>query len=362
MNTPYLSLVIPTRNDEYVNNTLAIQDKCLRLLQRQLEAAAIESEILVVDYNTDPSRPRLADSLQAEAGEYVTVRVIEVEARHHQQFRFHDRRPFHQACAVNTGLRRSRGRFFVYRALDHIYSEQLIHFLARKTLHEDCIYRCDRVDIRREGFDSVQLKDWNRVSAICNLHVAFRHEPLSVEPTFRIPLLHTNACGDFLLMARALWMRIGGWEESRCPVSTDYDSLAMHAAYSICRRQEILSRECCVYKLDHPKKNVERIEQAWSPLAKRWEAFLLRKVSDATLVNLSRILFNYPRRIDRTVPGLLLDSFERHFVLPAFLWAHGLRRVRLNRGAWGLKGIALPETILARAAWDRNDSVAVGQP
>mgnify|MGYP001793235885 CR=1 FL=1 len=183
MSPPYLSLVIPTRNDEYPSKTIPVQGKCLRLLQRQLEAAGIESEILVVEYNPDLSRPSLAESLKVDQGRYVTVKVIQVDERYHQKFRFHRELPFHQTCAINTGLQRSRGRFFVYRAADHIYSEQLIRFLAAKALHEGTIYRCDRVDVRQETFDAVTLEDADRVSSVCGGDVAFRFGPRTPDPT-----------------------------------------------------------------------------------------------------------------------------------------------------------------------------------
>src|SRR5579863_9733970 len=117
---PYLSLVIPTRNDDYPSNVLAVQNKSLVILQRQLEDAKIESEILVIEYNPDPSHPPLGDSLRVEQGRYVTIKVLPVDPRYHRRFRYSDRRVFHQTCAVNAGLRRSRGRFFAYRAADHI--------------------------------------------------------------------------------------------------------------------------------------------------------------------------------------------------------------------------------------------------
>ena len=71
-----------------------------------------------------------------------------------------------------------------------------------------------------------------------------------------------------------------------------------------------------------------------------------------TLMNFSRIIGNYPRRVDRNSEAALLDSYERHFVLPAFLWAHGFPFRRQNAGSWGLRDEVLPETTLASAEWE----------
>ena len=352
MPQPYISLVIPTRNDSYPSNVIEVQNKSLLILQRQLEAARIESEILVVEYNPDPSRPPLHESLRVDEGRYVTVKVISVPPEHHRRFPYSEKRVFHQTCAVNAGLRRSRGRFFVYRAADHIYSAGLIRFLSNKSLLEDCIYRCDRCDIDRAGFDAVPAGGSSQeISAVCEAHVVEWHRPLAVEPSYRIPSLHANACGDFLLMSRSLWMRIAGLRQGKYPIFLDYDSLALHAAYAECGSEAILPPDCRVYKLSHGLKTVARIQQVWKSPWKRWEQ-LLSMTGSTTLLNFSRMIANYPRRIDRTFEGVLLDSYERHFVLPAFLWAHGFPFTRQNRGPWGLGDELLPETTLVSAEWE----------
>jgi hypothetical protein len=347
---PYLSLVVPTRNDDYPSNVAGIQGKSLSILQRQLEDARLESEILVIEYNPDPRQPGLSQTLRVDAGSYVTVKVISVDPKYHRRFRHWEQRVFHQTLAVNAGLRRSRGHFFVYRAADHIYSDALIKLLSAKTLRENTIYRCDRVNIDRAAFDAVSADHLDQISGICNQRAIARMDPLEFEPSYRLPALHTHACGDFLLMARDLWMRIAGLREGKYPVFLDYDSLAYHAAYALCRDETVLPLDCCVYKLDHAMKFIGRLQPVWSPRWARLDRNLLEK--GAGYANVARALFNYPRRVDRTFPGVLLDSFERHFVLPAFLWSRGFPVVRQNFGAWGLRRAPLAEVVLARAAWD----------
>src|SRR3954451_21086277 len=106
MPQPYISLVIPTRNDSYPCGD--VQHKSLLILQRQLEAARVESEILIVDYNPDPSQTPLHESMPVDAGRYVSVKIITVPPHYHLRFPHSDVRAFHQTCAVNVGLRRSR--------------------------------------------------------------------------------------------------------------------------------------------------------------------------------------------------------------------------------------------------------------
>jgi hypothetical protein len=357
MQQPYISLVIPTRNDNYPSS--AVQGKSLLILQRQLEAARVESEILVVEYNPDPSRPHLSESLRVDEGRYVTVKVISIGAEHHRRFPHWEKRALYQTLAVNVGLRRSRGHFFVYRAADHIYSDGLLRFLSNKSLLDDCIYRCDRYDIDRAGFDAVPAGGSSEeISAVCNAHVVQRHRPVSVEPSYRIPALHTNGCGDFLLMARSLWMRIAGLRQEKYPIFLDDDSLALHAAYALCGCEAILPQDCRVYKLSHGLSSAARVHQVWPSRWKLVEQILSSR--SATVRNVFRVIGNYPRRVDRTFEGVQLDSEERHFVLPAFLWAHGFPFIRQNTGTWGLGDEPLPEVTLASADWESGASLRAG--
>lgn len=360
MAEPYLSLVIPTRNDNYPSNVLPVQNKCLSILQRQLEQVGLESEIIVVEYNSDPSNPHLSESLRVDGGRNVTIRVITVGPEYHRQFPHWQKRVFHQTCAVNVGLRRARGRFFVYRAADHIYSDALIRFLGKKTLLDDCIYRCDRFDINNVCLNALDPGRVEEISAVCERHVVDWHKPLDVPDSFHIPKLHCNACGDFLLMSRRVWLKVGGLREGRYPIFLDYDSLVLHASHALGSTEAILPASCRVYKVNHGMKTVARIQQEWSPRWKKFEQRIAR-TGNYTLLNWSRMLFNYPRRRDKTFDGFLLDSYERHFLLPAQLWAHRFPLVRQNYGDWGLATENLPEHLLACASWERHSTPEIAR-
>ena len=102
---------------------------------------------------------------------------------------------FTRLWRVNAGLRRSRGRFFVYRAADQNYSDALIDFLGGQALQHDTIYRCDRVDIAGAAFE--EIVPGEPVSAVCERHTTFRFEPIAYEPSWRIPTLHSQAAAIF---------------------------------------------------------------------------------------------------------------------------------------------------------------------
>jgi hypothetical protein len=355
MKAPYLSLVVTTSNDSY-GNLASTQSKCLSLLQRQLEDRRIDSEIVIVAYNPAAGSPPLGDCLSFDAGgRHTTIRVVTVPSRYHDRFRFAEVKRFHQAFAINIGVRRTRGEYVVIRATDHVYSDALVDWLGERRLSDGNIYRCDRVDVDQSLLEFVTPDRFDGVSELCTERILQRHRPLKVDPWYRIPTLHTNAAGDFLLMSRRLWLKTGGWRERRGSAANDWldwDSLVLHAARALGGRQVILPDECCVYKISHGQRTVDRVQQVWSDRQRGFERLLKESGCGPFLQNVARGIFNYPKRRDLTVKDVLLPAFERRFLMRAQLWAHGYPFIRQNRGAWGLRDEELPEAVLVRAAWD----------
>jgi hypothetical protein len=153
-------------------------------------------------------------------------------------------------------------------------------------------------------------------------------------------------------MSRENWMKLRGLHESENPVFLDYDSLALHAAHRLGNREVILRDDCCVYKLDHNRTTIARSHQVWTPGWRRLEEWA--SLGGETFTNCVRMVFNYPKREDASFEGVLLDSFERHFLLPAQLWAHGFPIVRQNFGDWGLGHETLSEHQLAVGDWEKT--------
>lgn len=350
---PYLSLVIAAQNHDHPSCAVEVQNTCLTLLERQLDRHRIASEILIVDYNPLPGAPPLREVLRAgRSGACATVKVITVPPEYHRRFEDWRAKAFHQTCAINAGIRRARGEFLVYRAADHIYSEPLAAWLGRRELRPHGIYRCDRVDVDPAALDGIDPADSAAASRTCAAHSIVRHRPLGPHPIPGIPALHTNACGDFLLMSRETWLRLRGLREGRCPVFLDYDSLALHAAHAMGNTETVLPDDCCVYKLKHGLRTVDRVEQVWPERWRRFEKLLVRNRETAATISKWRMFLNYPRRRDKTLPGALLAGYERHFLLPAWLWSRGFPFTAQNYGSWGLPDADLPVTTLARAVWD----------
>ena len=75
-----------------------------------------------------------------------------------------------------------------------------------------------------------------------------RYSHIPNPPQWYIRELHTNACGDFLLMSRTMWRTVRGFPLDNTVLSLDCDLLIMHAAVALgrtrsaCRRPAASSR------------------------------------------------------------------------------------------------------------------------
>jgi len=73
---PYLSVVIPFRNDDYSENALEKFNFLLKLLISQLEENRIAAEIIIVDWNSPYSEHPLINEIRIKQNsEYVSVVV-----------------------------------------------------------------------------------------------------------------------------------------------------------------------------------------------------------------------------------------------------------------------------------------------
>src|SRR3954447_18077898 len=147
-NTPYVSLVVAARNDNHGGNMLGRMQAFLDSWIEQAARYDLSSEIVIVEWNPPPGRPRLKDELRwPESGSPCDVRFVEVPKEIHERFEHADVIPLHQMIAKNAGIRRARGEFVLVTNLDIIFSPALIQFLASRTLQRGTMYRLDRLDI-----------------------------------------------------------------------------------------------------------------------------------------------------------------------------------------------------------------------
>ena len=307
MPSPYLSIVGWARNDGYTENYVARIERAIGLLARQLDCARIDSEIVLVEWNPPSDRPLLADSFSSFGSlSHVTIRVIVVERRFHVGWLGWQKRGMHGSNAANVGIRRARGRFVTPKAIDTFYSESLLEQIAQQDLDEQAVYRCDRWDARMVDETWINLPDDALLQKLAR-NVEIRHVRLQHSVDWKIRDLHTNACGDFMLMSAKRWAEIRGFQRDPTVLSLDADSIALHAAAAHGVREVVWQDECHVYKIQHGMTHLQRTTTIWKDWQYRVDQYLV-EINRRELAAKLRTWFDYPRRRVRGVEEILASS------------------------------------------------------
>ena len=147
-NSPYVSFVVTTRNDDHGGGLLRRTQTFINALMGQLARYPLPTELLIVEWNPPADRPRLKDALQwptERSG--CEVRFIEVPREIHERYHHADAMPLYQMIGKNVGIRRAAGQFALATNIDLIFSDELMAFLAGKTLEQGHMYRIDRHDV-----------------------------------------------------------------------------------------------------------------------------------------------------------------------------------------------------------------------
>ena len=234
---PLLSVVVTSRNDDHGGNALYRTQLFISGLIEQVNRYNIEAELLIVEWNPSPDRPKLAQVLTwpCTTGP-CAVRFIEVPVTIHRRYEYSDRLPLYQMIGKNVSIRRARGRFILATNIDILFSDEMARFFASGQMKNGDLYRVDRYDvpadipqglaideqlaycheriIRINGKDGTQMMG-NGDSSGGQLKNRLRTSLRQIKRFIsgEEPPLHTNACGDFTLMAREHWFQLRGYPE-----------------------------------------------------------------------------------------------------------------------------------------------------
>ena len=342
---PKVSFVICTRNDDYAPSMAERQKKAFDVLFGQLDQQGVNSEIIIVDWNPMPDRPSMNELLAPPSqSQSISIRYISVPPEIHNQFQAADLTPMHAAAGWNVGIRRASGEFILPKSADTFYSDEIIRFLAQGILDRGEVYRCDRVDTPQ----NVLLQSMNPQSEdMLETYKRYCRPDQSAHP--KIPNLHTNACGDFLLMHKEVWFQMGGFMESDSVLPPDVDGLALNAAVALGCREKILETPCVVMKPDHPSLHTRKIrhryEIAWMF---RHLMLLLSGVSEDKRLQ-SRMDKDYPRRLHQPT-GYVMPSYAQNFIARILPWFTEGATPLLNPENWGCSHIDLQDITVCRAS------------
>jgi hypothetical protein len=339
---PYISFVIAFRNDNYTENANEKLNLSLNTLICQLDKFALDSEIIIVDWNTPEARRPLIDEIKLQINsKFVSVIIYEVENAIHQRYKGHENIALVGEVCANVGIRRSRGAFVLNKTGDSFYSEELVRYISERTLSKDVVYRADRVEVK------VEIP----VPELWEHH--FKNNIIA-RRTNTSGGIYIQACGDFMLMHKEKWSAIRGFPETKKAVTLGCDGEALYASIGAGAVQECLVGDLVVYKISHERMYAARVAPEKLSNNRSLKQYLgtgKRNSVQKAVVFLIRILLgilNLPRT---RISNLRTRSIYRWYlvsILRRLLWGGGI----FKNGNWGLYEDTLPRKVISSAKWD----------
>jgi hypothetical protein len=257
--TPRLSVVATSRNDDHGGNALARTQLFVDGLGDQAERFNVPVELVLVDWNPPADRPPLAEALRWRAADQFQPRVITVPPDVHDALPNADRLPLFQMIAKNVGIRRSRAPFVLATNIDILLTDDLFSVIDAG-LKPNALYRVDRRDVNAQ-LDGPSLPSPAEVRMLPAIREhtlrgiqypngrppppgkqksATPRQPLGREMSrvamaawdrLVLPKLHTLACGDFTLTSAEIWNSMRGYPE--WPLySWQLDGVPIYQAYA----------------------------------------------------------------------------------------------------------------------------------
>ena len=146
--SPYLSVVVVSRNDDHGGNPLQRTQLCINSLYEQCNRYMLPTEFIIVDWNPPSDRPGLADVIQwPEDRRFIRARVITVSPDFHRSLAHSDNLPLFQMIGKNVGIRRACGEYVLATNIDILFSDELMEYLSKRPLEHRHSYRADRFDV-----------------------------------------------------------------------------------------------------------------------------------------------------------------------------------------------------------------------
>lgn len=280
--SPYLSIVVTSRNDDHGGHLLDRMQMFIRHLVHSAEKYQVSCELLIVEWNPPSGNPGLYEVLEVK-NNHVPVRFIEVPGTLHDRYYASSTLELHQMIAKNAGIRRAKGQYVLCTNIDNVFSAALWAEIGRRSFQQHHYYRANRCDVVLPDIVSGVLPDesslklyvvkrWGMHPAWPGLKIhsqgffMYRNgffsflypflllikKMLLGRKRYSIARLDKEACGDFTLMSRDDWFKIGGYPE--LPVYPQHqDSLALMAASAVGIKQVILDEDCCTFHIEHGK-------------------------------------------------------------------------------------------------------------
>ena len=338
---PYLSIVIPCRNDNYGGDIFKKLIISLTILIKQLNKFNLETEIIIIEWNPPTNTPKLSSEISKfkNLGK-TTIKIIEVDSSIHESFIGSKKKGVVGSVALNVGIRRANGKFITPKMADTFFSDELIEFISNKTLDSNCIYRADRVDVNINP-DLID-NDWQH----------YFDKNISYRGFYNKEGPHVKACGDFMLMSKSSWFSIRGFHEPKTVIGYGEDAEALYAALGLGLKQVCLDEKNCVYKIKHSNQHSERTANKnkyidyFHYFSNKYDLYLNVFKFKTILIFFFRFFFGILNLPITKIHGLKVRSHYRWYLISLLrLNFNGLNFIASKN--WGLKLKQLNEVTIS---------------
>lgn len=337
--SPRLSVVAASRNDEHGGNLFARMQLFVDGLADQAERFRLPLELIMVEWNPPTDRPPLAEALRWRPTDHFQPRVITVPPEFHRTLPHADGLPLFQMIGKNVGIRRARAPYVLATNIDILLSDELFAFLS-SGLKPNAMYRVDRRDVlaNLDGPNLPSPAECRALPAIREhslegLRYPNGHPPASARPPqprpklshmamaawdrLVLPKLHTSGCGDFTLTTRDAWWAMHGYPEWPA-YSWHMDGVVLYQAFAAGVEMINLQPPMVAIHLEHGEGS------GWTPESRR--------------------LFD---RLDAAgVPYLSTEEYRK--LARKLVRGRGFQPV--NDDAWGLPEVELHSEVPSRPA------------
>ncbi|MCS6934368.1 MAG: hypothetical protein NZM35_04345 [Chitinophagales bacterium] len=279
--TPYLSIVVTTRNDRHGGDMLGRTRAFVNGLLYHTRRCRMACELIIVEWNPPAASPPLREVLPApQPGDFLTIRYIIVPEALHRRRWMSEQIPLFQMSAKNVGIRRACGEFVLCTNVDILFSDACFDRIARRDFRSDTFYRANRLDIPDDVLKLTSVSEqlqyaaqhplkrlgknrhlkhvrgipdylyrFKRLTKLLDIPWGW-YDRLQQGKMYDLLQLDTMACGDFTLMHKNAWLQIDGYAELDM-YSIHVDTLALYAAHLAGMKQEIFEWYECVYHIHH---------------------------------------------------------------------------------------------------------------
>lgn len=349
---PYLSMVTPSRNDDYGGGMLQRLQFSFNILFEQLERHKIESELIIVDWNPPGNRKRLKDALIfPEKSGYLTVRVLEVPPEIHNRYLYAKNGPMHGAVAFNVGLSRARGLFSVIRVSDIIWPEELFSFIGSRKLDTNTKYRCTRYDVDEKILNHPEWSVEQKIR-FCKENTTMKMVKMKYYVR-GLPDLLLNSDGDFQLLSAENTRRLRGYRETEDINSANCDGLLEFCAYAAGIKDKLLD-DICIYKIEHERSYKSRVLPSIIPFYDILGRYFPKNLFSQFFIKILRMSrltrCFYDNRVIK-IHGIKQPTRNEYYNMCRRIVNHEMSYV-LNDPNWGLAQENIEEHCALKAAWD----------